>query len=168
MVERNCNALMALLISFVLWGAYGIQFFEHEEPCALCLLQRLGMLGVTFGALMNVRFGVQRSHYGLSLISAVFGAIVALRQISLHICPNFPIFGKPFWGLSLYTWSFIVFSVSVVYIAVLMIIFNCKKDDVANRPINWWGRLAFFSVSFVALANIITTFRQCGFGDCEL
>ena len=166
MSERNCNTLMALLISCVLWGAYGIQFFLHEEPCVLCLLQRLGMLGVAFGALLNIKFGIRRSHYGLSLISAVFGGFVALRQIALHVCPTFSKFGKPFWGLSLYTWSFIVFSSSVLYIALLLLIFDRKKEDLKKTPMNVWGQLAFASVFLVAFSNIFTTLRQCGLGYC--
>lgn len=167
MVERNCNALMAFLISVVLWSAFGIQFFKHEEPCPLCLLQRLGMLGVAFGALLNVKFGIQKTHYGISLFSAIFGGIVALRHIALHVCPGSPTFGKPFWGLSLYVWSFIVFCLTVGYIATLMCIFNNKKDDVRNTKINWWGRLAFLFVFFVALGNVLATLHQCGFGDCK-
>lgn len=166
MTERNCNALMALLISLVLWSAFGVQFFAHETPCSLCLLQRLGMLGVAFGALLNVKFGAQKAHYGLSLLSSIFGGSVALRHIALHICKGDSPW-KPFWGLNLYTWSLLVFSVAVFYMALLMLIFNRKEDDVKNRRINWFGHFAFFSVGVVALINIFTTLRQCGFGDCE-
>ncbi len=167
MAERNLNALMALILSCVLWGAFGFQFIEGEQPCPLCLLQRLGMLGVALGALLNVKFGIQRRHYSLSLLSAIFGGFVALRQIALHVCPGTPVFGKPFWGLSLYTWSFIVFASCVAYIALLTFIFAPQKNESQIARANWWGQLAFFSVFFVALANIITTLLQCGLGDCD-
>lgn len=168
MVERNCNALMALIISCVLWGALGIQFFKHEQPCALCLMQRLGMLGITFGALLNLKFGIQRAHYSLSLLSAMFGAFVSLRHIALHVCPGFPAFGEPFWGLSLYVWALIVFASSIVYISLLMFFRDERKKTTENTTLNWLGQLAFFSVFLVALINIFTTLWQCGLGDCEI
>ena len=54
-------------------GAYWIQFVEGEFPCPLCLLQRLAMLGVAIGAMMNLRFGVRTSHYAVTIFSAIFG-----------------------------------------------------------------------------------------------
>lgn len=165
--ERNLNALMAFIIAAILWGALGIQFFKHEQPCPLCLLQRLGMLGVAAGALMNAKFNPSKLHYGLSLLSAVFGGFVALRQISLHICPGFPVFGKPFLGLSLYTWSFIIFSSSVAFIALLLMIFDHKEREAHEVPaLNWIGKIAFLFVFLVALTNIFTTLWQCGLGVC--
>lgn len=165
-LERHLNALMALIISGVLWGALGIQFFGHEEPCPLCLLQRLGMMAVASGALMNVKFGIRRLHYGLSLLSAVFGGFVASRHFLLHVCPGFPTFGKPVWGLSLYTWSFLVFACSVVYIAFLFLFFNHNEKEKVV-PITWFGHLSFILVFLAALTNIFATLWLCGFGPCE-
>src|SRR3990167_6458606 len=105
MVERNCNALMAIIISFVLLGAFGLQAFLHEIPCPLCLIQRLGMIAVATGALLNVRFGIRKLHYGISLLAALLGGFASLRQLLLHVCGLIPTFGQPFWGLSLYTWA---------------------------------------------------------------
>jgi disulfide bond formation protein DsbB len=166
MWEKHLNALMALILSGVLWGALAIQFFKHEEPCSLCLLQRLGMLGVAGGALMNVKFAPRKLHYGLSLLFAFFGGFVALRQISLHICPGFLKFGTPFWGISLYTWSFFVFASSVLYIALLLLIFDRKWRSGETAPLNWWGHLAFILVFLVALTNIFITLWLCKLGAC--
>jgi disulfide bond formation protein DsbB len=166
MWERNLNTLMAILIAAVLWGALCIQFIKQETPCPLCFLQRLGMLGVAAGALMNVKFGPRKIHYGLSLLSTLFGGFVALRQIALHVCPQFPTFGHPFWGLSLYTWSFILFACSVAYIALLLIIFEQKTDREGPKRPNGWGHLAFALVFLVALTNIFTTLWQCGLTPC--
>ena len=103
------NLLLIFIICSVLMGAFYIQFVEHETPCPLCMLQRAGMVGVALGALLNLRFGISPAHYALSLLSCLTGGLVALRQISLHVCPQFPTFGIPVLGLSLYTWSFLVF-----------------------------------------------------------
>jgi len=167
MLERHLNAFMATVISGVLWGALAIQFFKHEEPCPLCLLQRLGMLGVAAGILMNLKFGIRKAHYALALISALFGGFVALRHISLHICPGFPTFGHPFWGLSLYTWSFFVFASSIAYIALLLLIFDQKTDKKESIKRNWCDHLAFILVFLVTLTNIFTTLWKCGLGPCS-
>lgn len=165
MWERTLNALMIIVIGLVLFGALYLQLFEYEQPCALCLLQRLGMFGVAAGALMNVKFGPRNIHYGVSLCSAVFGAYIALRQIALHACPDFPKFGVPFWGLSLYTWSFIIFACSVFSIAILLILFDGKRDILSKLPSFYWYFVAFF-IFLAALINMILTFWQCGFSTC--
>lgn len=166
--ERHLNALLMVILSAILWGALAIQFFWHETPCPLCLLQRLGMIGVAAGAFMNVRLGISRAHYGLSLFSALLGGFVAIRQIALHICPNSPTFGVPFWGLSLYTWSFITFVSSVAYIAIMLIVFN--KNDRHRYEIlklDIWDDIAFWLIFLVTIANVIATSFQCGiFGPC--
>ncbi len=163
-MERNLNALLVLIISSILLGACAIQVFEDETPCPLCFLQRLGMFGVATGALMNCRFGRRALHYGLSLISALFGGAVALRQIALHICPGSPKFGLPFWGLNLYTWSFLVFACSVAYIALLLIFFDRSKKSEGSM--NAFGHLAFIAAFGLEIANIVTSLVICGWGTC--
>lgn len=165
--ERNLNALLIIILSCVLLGGFGVQFFKHEEPCPLCMLQRLGMIGVAIGALLNLRFGIRSGHYGLSLLSAFFGGFVALRQIALHVCPGSPTFGTPFWGLSLYVWSFIVFTCSVVLITVLLLAFDRLDESKFPARLNGFGYLAFILIFLAAFVNIFTTFGQCGFGPCQ-
>lgn len=166
MRERNLNALLGFIISMVLSGGFAIQLFKQEIPCPLCYLQRLGMLGVAAGALMNVKFGPHKRHYGLSLLAACFGGFVALRQIALHVCPGTPTFGHPFWGLSLYTWSFIVFICSIAYIALLLLIFDKEEDAPVTLPMNRWGKTVWALLFLIALGNVGATLLQCGFGPC--
>lgn len=167
MLEKNLNALLVIAISCVLFGAFGIQFLLHEVPCPLCLLQRLAMIGLATGALLNLKFGIRKAHYGLSILSCVFGGFVALRHILLHICPQFPKFGHPFWGLSLYVWSFILFASSITYIGLLLLIFDRQIESYEPKPLNWWCLLAFILIFVADFANIFTTFFLCGWGACE-
>lgn len=162
--ERHLNALMVIIISLILFGAFGVQIFAHETPCPLCFLQRLGMLGVACGAALNIRFGIHPAHYGLAMLSSALGGFIALRQIALHVCPGFPTFGVPFFGLSLYTWSFLVFACSVVYIALLMLIFGTKADK--KPTLNVWDYSSFVLLFVAAFGNIIASLIQCGFGPC--
>lgn len=165
-LERNLNALIVVILSCILLGAFGVQIFKHEQPCPLCLLQRLGMIGVACGALMNLKFGVRTLHYGLSLLSSLTGGFVAIRQWFLHICPNTPTFGTPFWGLNLYTWSFIIFVSTVTAIALLLIFFR-HSDRKMHLRLNGWSFFAFVFMFLIACANAVVTLYLCGLTPCE-
>lgn len=96
------------------------QFFLKELPCPLCLLQRLGLLAMGFGFLLNIRYHIHPSHYALSLLAAVFTAFVSARQILLHIVPGSGAYGDPVLGLHFYTWVFIFAFATIIYIAIVM------------------------------------------------
>lgn len=162
--ERDLNALLIVILSGVLLSAFGVQFLFREQPCPLCMLQRLGMLGVACAAALNIWHGVRMSHYALMLLSALVGGFVALRQISLHVCPGFASFGFPVLGLSLYTWSFIVFVCVVLYVALLLFLYDPKETQEA--PVNTWSKFATGAIFLIAFLNIFTTFMTCGFGPC--
>src|SRR3990167_11021812 len=106
------------------------------------------MICIGASVLLNTKYGPANKHYGLALLSAIFGGFIALRQIAFHACPNFPQFGVPFWGLGLYTWSFIVFASTVGVNALLLFCFKNKK---LVTPMNWFGHLAFWLLIIVSL-----------------
>ncbi len=164
--EQNLNALVILVICGILLGAFGVQIFLHEQPCPLCMLQRIGMIGVALGMLLNVQFGVRMSHYGFSLLSALMGGFVALRQISLHVCPGFSTFGLPVLGFSLYTWSFFIFVCSVLAVAVLLFLYDPEKAKDPKPSRNKFCQIAFGLLFLVVLANVFTSLIQCGLGPC--
>jgi disulfide bond formation protein DsbB len=166
-MERNLNALLVLIISGILLGGFGVQIFMKETPCPLCWLQRIGMIGVAAGAFLNLQFGIRPAHYGLSLISALMGGTIALRQISLHVCPGFSKFGEPVLGVSLYTWSFFVFACATLYIAGLLFLYDPKQPQHPSLTNNWLCRLAIWALLVVTFGNIVATLLQCGLGPCE-
>lgn len=159
------NILVVVLSGVLLW-AYLFQVFEHEQPCPLCMLQRLAMIGVGTGALMNLKFGFKAKHYAISLLSAMVGASISLRQISLHICPGFPTFGTPVFGLNLYSWAFLVFASSLFVISLLLFLYNPAFETPPKR-LGFFSKLAFVFLFVIALANVVTTFLQCSFGPCQ-
>lgn len=166
-LERNLNALLILILSGVLLSAFGVQLILKEEPCPLCMLQRIGMIAVGAAAALNIWFGVKMSHYALALISSLFGGLVALRQISLHVCPGFSQFGIPVLGFSLYTWSFIVFVCVLLYVALLLALYNPNEIKIENPPVNNFGKFATVLLLGITVANVITTLMQCGIGVCS-
>jgi len=161
---RTLNALMALVIMGVLSAAYYQQYFKHEIPCPLCLLQRLGMIGVATGLLMNLRFGVSMKHYALSYVSAILGSAVALLQLTFHVCPDFPPFGLPVFGISLYGWSFIVFGCSIIALSLFLFLYS--PDQAKKRSMNFFEWFAMIAVFGLTLMNVLSTFEECGFGLC--
>lgn len=166
-LQKNLNALLILILVGVLLSAFGVQFFEHEVPCPLCMLQRLGMIGVATAVLLNLRFNILTAHYAIGLLSALAGGFVALRQISLHACPGFSTFGLPVLGLSLYTWSFIVFVCCVAAIALLLFLYDPKSKETIHSEMNIWCRFAFAMLFLITVANVVTTFIQCGLSVCQ-
>jgi disulfide bond formation protein DsbB len=161
------NALMVIVLAAVLTGGYIVQFVRNEEPCPLCMLQRLAMIGIACGALFNLRFGIKPLHYGISLLSMLFGTAVSLRQIALHICPEFPTFGEPVLGLDLYAWAFLVFKCSTLAIAIMLILYDKKSDTDKIPKVGVLGTIAFVFIFLICMANVFTTFSKCGWGPCQ-
>ncbi len=164
-----CNVLFVLAVTGILLGAYGVQFGAGELPCPLCLLQRLAMLGVGTGAMLNVLFGVRPRYYGLALASAIFGGIVAGRQVLLHIAPGDPGFGSALFGLHLYTWSFVAF-VSIGCILSLMLWLDTQfapaEATDERLPLGPIAGVVLSLFMLVAVANVATTVLLCGLGPC--
>jgi disulfide bond formation protein DsbB len=165
-IQRDLNALVILILSGVLLSAFGVQFIWKEEPCPLCMLQRIGMISVAAGLMLNLIFGVHMSHYALCLLGSFLGGFVALRQISLHVCPGFSQFGLPVLGMSLYTWSFIVFVCCVLAVSLLLFLYNPRQSEEPMPTLNLWSKFACWLIFLITVANVITTFLQCGLGAC--
>lgn len=162
-------SVIEIFIVVLLMGvAYFMQFFYHELPCPLCLLQRIGFLGIAFGLVLNISNGVKPLHYGISMLSSLFTMIVAMRQIFLHITPGSGSYGPPIFGLHLYTWSFIA-AAFFMFLNILLIVFSepLSRFHLYHRQgIAVLKHVAFGFLLAVAIANTVTTFMECGFRQC--
>lgn len=165
-IELNILALLGVLSLLV--GAYVIEITHHELPCPLCLLQRLGLLMIAFGFLLNLNYGVKMEHYGFSLLGSIFTTAVAMRQIVLHIVPTCSTYGPKFCNLHLYTWSFIAASLVTIFIA-LELAFDPFLERIETTKTQWIKKtIVIVSAITIALTicNAITTFLTCGVGAC--
>ncbi len=115
-------------ILIVLGTALVVEFSYKEEPCPLCLLQRVAFLNIGIALLLNLRYGNRVSHWAMVILSGAAGAAVSIRQILLHITD--PVgFGSPLMGLHLYTWSFIGFAIAIIGGALMLLIYPEAKNQ---------------------------------------
>lgn len=161
------NVIELLGILLLLLLAFDFQFVLHELPCPLCILQRLGFLGIAFALLLNIRFGQKPSHYAFAQLFALLTAFIALRQIALHIIPGTGNYGSAVFGLHMYTWSFIVAITIVIATAIDMGI-----DRQYQHPKNMFkyaphlGHLLFAITLLFCIANGVSVLSECGIKQC--
>ena len=158
---RGVNALGVLGLSFVLAIGLWMQVTLDELPCPLCLLQRVGFTLVMFGFMLNVVRGPAGLHYGMILLSALFGAGTAMRQVLLHIVPGTGAYGSPILGLHFYTWSFMIFSASILAVAVLLLFSSAADVEEKAAPGRTQRVICWIAVAVTAL-NAIAVFLECG------
>jgi Disulfide bond formation protein DsbB len=167
---RACNWLGAMAVAGVLLVAFALQFAQHELPCPLCLLQRVAFVLCGFGFLLNLRFGSQPWHYGVTILSALFGLAVSGRQILLHIVPGDAGYGPPLLGLHLYTWTFIFFAVTLLGVGLLLLLSGRepepRREGRHALPMGGLSRLAAWLLILVTLANAVASFALCGPIEC--
>ena len=168
---RKLNIVFLFMICIPLLGAYGIQFGRGEFPCPLCLLQRLAMLGIACGAMMNIRYGIRPAHYGMCILSAVLGACISTRQILLHIvpAPGNDGYGSAVWGMHLYTWALLIFMATILIIGVVFLFnkqFESPEETKSPRTVPAFGTAAFWLAFAITAANACTTFLECGIKQC--
>ncbi len=162
------NALGLYGVAFVLAAAFGAQLLLDELPCPLCLLQRIQFAMLAIGPILNVRYGPRPSHYALSLLAALLGAAVAMRQILLHIMPGDPGFGTAMFGYHYYTWALIGFATAALLIAIMLLFDGqfAQSDATQSTSVGPFARAAVWLVIGLTALNVISTVLECGFRAC--
>lgn len=165
-LARALNTLSLYALSAVLIAAFAMQFARNELPCPLCLLQRAFMCALATGPILNLRFGPRPSHYALSMLAALAGAAVSIRQILLHILPGDPGYGSATFGYHYYTWAFLLFVVALVLLA-LMLLLDSQFDRITPEPRPTAAARAGILLAIgLTAANILSTLAICGFASC--
>ena len=163
------NALSLYAVALVLAAAYAAQFILRELPCPLCLLQRILFAALAVGPILNIRFGLRPSHYAMSLLAAMAGAVVSTRQVLLHIMPGDAGYGTALLGYHYYTWAFIGFAVAIIATAVMLLFDRQFEDDGGSAQpvaVGAFARTAVWLVIGLTAANVISTLLECGFAAC--
>lgn len=160
----NLMALAGICVSLL--AAFYFQVALGEVPCPLCQLQRVGLMLVGFGFALNLGFGPSAVHYAIVIVSAITGAGVSLRQDLLHIAPGDPGYGSPFLGYHLYTWGFISFMASVLFVALMLVIDRDRLGGSKTTVASKLARAVLVLFLLLALANLVSSTMVCHFGPC--
>lgn len=164
----TANSACMLLVCGVLSGAFYFQYGLGEHPCPLCLLQRMGMLGVILGLSFNTYFGIRARHVAIVILSALVGTTFSVRQILLHICPapGEPTgYGTAVLGMHLYSWAVVVFVATVLGAAVFLCLMKEEPPETTRTPAGF-EKIVFFIAAGLCLANTIASFIECQLGPC--
>lgn len=162
---RIAHILKALILLLVLLGSILEQQIRGQIPCPYCVLQRSVMALTAAGVLLNIRTSIQIAHYGLILLSALLGASISLMHIALHACPGTFSYGLPVFGLSLYTWAFLVFTACILSTAVFLLLYNPKQSE--PQPFKTPEKALFAFAIIIVNTLLYLTYVQCGTGDCQ-
>ncbi len=152
----------------VLLGAFYFQFGLHEDPCPLCLLQRMGMLGICLGLSMNTHWGFRSEHVGVVIIASLVGVTFSIRQVLLHVCPlpGEPTgYGSAVLGMHLYSWAVVVFAATILGAACFLFLIKNEEPETRRTP-SGFERSSCFFAGFLCAANVIATLWECGLGPC--
>lgn len=161
-LARRINFILMLMVAGVLCGSLSVQFILGDLPCPLCILQRYAMVGLAIGPLLNLRFGIRPRHLSVTLMFALFGIAVSVRQVLLHIVPGTGGYGAPILGMHLYTWSTLIFFIALVITALLLLI-----EDVWSPPeISLYNdrivHVGFGIMILITLLLATVTLLECG------
>lgn len=163
--------LMAV-IAAILTTAMTLQYWKGELPCPLCLLQRVAMFGICFGAMITFRHGFSDRNLGLSLLFAMFLLVVSVRQTLLDIDPRpgHDYVGTAVFGLHMPVWSVVIAVAAITAIALKLAILGGDEGRRLPKGTSLSGRLAtLLSLYVLALAavNFGSVVIQCGLGQCH-
>lgn len=160
------NALSLYGVAAVLAAAFAAQFLLNELPCPLCLLQRIMFTALAIGPILNIRFGPRPSHYALSLLAALIGAMVSTRQVLLHIMPGDAGYGSALLGYHYYTWALLGFIAAITLLSAILLFDKQFDSTRAATPASAFARTAIWLVIGLTGLNVISTLLECGFGAC--
>ena len=161
------NALGLYGVAAVLAAAFAAQFMLNELPCPLCLLQRIMFAALAIGPMLNIRFGPRPSHYALSLLAALVGAMVSTRQVLLHIMPGDAGYGSALFGYHYYTWALLGFIVAIAMIAIALLFDRqFEKQESVPPAMTTFAHTAVWLVIGLTALNVISTLLECGLSAC--
>ena len=172
------NYTYLLLVMFVIAGiltaAMTLQYVNGELPCPLCLLERVAMLGVCFGIMLNFRRGFSYQNTGFSLLFAILLLVVSVRQSLLDIYPRpgHEYIGSAIFGIHMPVWSIIIALALLIAYAIKLAILGddeyLRKADISEFPaIRRIADILSIYVIAICLINLVSVVLQCGFGECH-
>ena len=90
--ERSLLTLLGLICVGLVAGALYLQYFKHEDPCPLCIIQRYFFLLIAIFAFLGARFNSWRGVRLLEVmaaLAALAGIVTAVRHVYVQANPGF-------------------------------------------------------------------------------
>lgn len=145
-------------------SVFVLGFVQGDSPCILCWAQRIGMALVTLIGLFILRYGPRPRYVGLGVLVSTYGVFMALRHSSLHVARDIGQgFAPEMLGAHTYTWSFAVFLVSLLVMAVmLMMVPPGDFEPGTPRTLGAIGRTAAVAFLVVTAGAVIQAFASTG------
>ncbi|PUA20491.1 disulfide bond formation protein B [Glaciimonas sp. PCH181] len=167
-ISELLNILALFGISLSLLIAFYYQLVLNELPCPLCLLQRVGMIAIGIGFLMNVRFGIRSAHYGVALLGALLTGLVAGRQVLIHIIPGRTNgYGSDVFGVHFYTLAVLSAIAAALFISVMLMLKTIERPAEYRQTSPVLGKISIAVFTLLIAANLVSTVLECGGGECE-
>jgi disulfide bond formation protein DsbB len=166
--------LVMAVIAGILTGAMTLQYANDELPCPLCLLERVALLGVCFGIMLNFRHGFSYQNTGFSLLAAIFLLVVSVRQTLLDIYPRpgHEYIGSPVFGIHLPVWSIIIALAILIAYAIKLSTLG-GDEHLRQAPLAEFPAIRKLALGLslyvigVCLVNLVSVILQCGLGECH-
>jgi|SRR5690606_27738600 len=165
---------MLAVIAGILTTAMLLQYVDGQLPCPLCLLQRMALLGVCFGIMLQLRYGFSYRHIGLSMVFTLFLLIVAVRQTLLDIYPRpgHEYIGSAIFGLHMPVWSVLIAVALFFSFAIQLIAWgNSSKSKIKptkhSPTLRYLTPLLCLYVIAIGVVNFLSVGVQCGLGQCH-
>lgn len=166
--------LVMLVVAGILTAAMTLQYAKGELPCPLCLLERLALLGVCFGILLNFRSGFSYQNTGFTLLAALFLLVVSVRQSLLDIYPRpgHAYIGSAVLGLHMPVWSIVIALALLLAYAIKLSVIGgdeyLRRHDVAEFPrLRKTALVIGGYVLAICAINLVSVILQCGLGECH-
>jgi uncharacterized membrane protein YqjE len=106
--------------------------------------------------LMNLRFGIRKGHYGFVLLASLFGAGVSLAQILCNKDESVQQFFT-LANINLETISFIVFAVSTLFAALLLVIFDSPPSAYELKKLTAVNSIFYAFILLISGLNVVAT-----------
>lgn len=171
-LARWINIGAVLLVIGLITGAVTQQFGYGMAPSELGVLERSALVGVAFGALLNLLRGMRPQYYAISLSAAVVGSyssgmqIVAQASGDTQVDPNEVVF-----GISFAYWAVGAFLLTVIWVAAMLLWTHSwvALDYGVVRHFGPSRTFAFASMTWLAFYLVLTFVQvivQCGAWLC--
>lgn len=165
-IARIINFLALFVTCVVLLFVLYWQLVGGELPGGLALTQRIALVGIGLGFLLNVRFGSSESHFGIVIVSAAIGLLVAARQTFAYAMATGVVLGQPILEWPFYFWTVTGFFSAILIGAALLFIEGQFVEGLRDTRPSGAAQAAGWLFVLVALAHVVSALLQCGFEAC--